>query len=267
MDLKSTQKEIIILRHNGGRLGNQLLLFASVYAFCLEYGYQCINYTLYNYSNFFEQRYSDKFTKLVGILPGLKLYNTHQDYFIIYQIYKTLTFIYTFFKRGTLIKEDPKNIIYLPPTKDKIKNHQKLIQSITLSKDRLFYLDGWNFRNPLGLKRYHKEIVKLLKPKQYIINHVNFFIIPLRKTDCLIGVHIRQGEYKSKKFMNGEWYFSEKEVAEILKHYLKKENKDSEKVLFILCSDGPLDLSFFFRVKYKNGYWIDAGGLIYSIYV
>lgn len=247
------KKRIIILRHNGGRLGNQLLLFASVYAFCLEYGYDCINYTFYNYHNYFENLYEDKFTKFLGILAKLKLYNTHRDYFIIYQIYKILSHIYAFFEKGLLIKEDPQNIIFLPPTKIGTKNHQKLIQMITSSKEKFFYLDGWNFRNPIGLKKYHKKITYLLRPKKQIKNTVEHFLKPVKKKYNLVGVHIRQGEYKKRNFMGGAWYFSEEEVAKILRNYLKRERKNPQKVLFILCSDNPLNLSFFSGMNVKLG--------------
>ncbi|OGE30426.1 hypothetical protein A3F29_03675 [Candidatus Roizmanbacteria bacterium RIFCSPHIGHO2_12_FULL_33_9] len=242
---KNSGKQVIILRQSGGRLGNQLLLYASVYAFCLEYNYKCINYTLYNYADYFEKSNRDKFTKLVGIFSKLKLYHTHRDYFIVYQIYRFLTYLYSFFKSGIVIKEDPQATIYLPPTDDKNRSHKKLIENITKSKHRIFYIDGWSFRNPVGLKKYHKKIVDLLKPKQYTINRVESFINPLKRKYHLIGVHIRQGEYKSKKFMGGEWYFNEKEVAGILKTYIEKNHKDPNKAMFIICSDEPVNLDYF----------------------
>ena len=242
--VKNSDKQVIILRHSGGRLGNQLLLYASIYAFCLEYGFQCINYTFYNYRDYFNLPKGDKFTQLFGILGKLKFYNTHAAYVLVYKIYELFTFIYTFFRKGISVKEDPKNIIYLPPTRDKIRKHQKLIEKITLGKGKLFYFDGWHFQNPGGLKKYRKEIIGLLKPKKHILTKVKYFIEPFKHYH-LIGVHIRQGEYKSKRFMGGSWYFSEKEVAKILDSYLKTNHKEADKVKFIICSDGPLDLSYF----------------------
>lgn len=254
MDIgKNSNKRIIILRQSGGRLGNQLLLYCSIFAFCLEYGYQCVNYTFYNYRNYFDLPKGDQFIRLTGLLGKLKFYNTHATHLLIYQIYQILTVIYTFFRRGTLIKEDPNGITYLPPTKDKVKHHQKLIQKITFGKENFFYFDGWHFQNPAGLKKYHKEIISLLRPKKQIITKVRYFLEPLKKNSYLVGVHIRQGEYKSNRFMGGSWHFSEKEVAQILRSYLKKNHKDPTKVQFIICSDGPLDLSYFSGLRATPG--------------
>ena len=93
----------------------------------------------------------------------------------------------------------------------------------------------------------------IFKPKKEIIQRVNRFINQLKKDHFLVGVHIRQGEYKSKKFEGGRLYFNEKEVTAILRRYLRKENKNPEKVLFILCSDGSLDISHFAGLKIQIG--------------
>lgn len=253
MNLKSTKKEIIILRHNGGRLGNQLLLYCSVYAFCLEYGYKCINYSFYKYSDYFDNIPKDKFTLFLAILAKVKLFRTRREHLIIYQIYILLSYICPFFKRGTIIKEIPGETINLPPTNDKIKTHQQLIQKIAHEKNHVIYIDGWNFRNPIGFKKYYQQITRLFRPTREIIDRVESFLKPFKNNYYLVGIHIRQGDYKSKGFMNGEWYYTEKETAGILRDYLIKENKNIKNTLFIICSDGPIDLSYFKGLNIRKG--------------
>lgn len=250
MNLKSTKKEIIILRHNGGQLGNQLLLYTSVYAYCLEKGYKCTNYSFFEYNKYFQFKTPNFWVWIFEKLSEVKFYKRRV---IVYLIYKYTSYLSQILKKGLVVKEDPMNLFYLPPTPTNITEHQKIIRSIENSSDKLIYIDGWTFRNPLGLKKYHDQIIKIFKPKEEIVQRAYQFINRVKKDNFLVGAHIRQGEYRSKKFMRGEWYFNEKEVAGILRSYLKKEGKNPEKVLFILCSDGPLDISCFAGLKIQTG--------------
>lgn len=244
------KKQIIILRHNGGRLGNQLLLFTSVYAYCLEKGYECKNYSFYEYSKYFNFSPPNIFTKIFQLISSLNFYKSHN---IIYLYYKLWTNFVPFISKGGIIREDPSKTFYLPPTPIKDKIHSQIIKNLETSNQERFYIDGWNFRNPLGLKKYHDQIIQAFKPKEEIIQRANQFINQIKKNNFLVGVHIRQGEYKSKKFTDGKFYFKESEVANILRNYLKKENKDPQKVLFILCSDEPLNLSIFSGLRIQIG--------------
>lgn len=246
----SRKKQIIILRHNGGQLGNQLLLYTSVYAYCLEKGYKCINYSFYEYNKYFQFKTPNFWIWIFEKLSKLKFYKRR---IIVYLIYKYTSYTLQLLKRGVVVKDDPTDIFFLPPTKTNNIKHQKIIERIENSSDKLIYTDGWIFRNPLGLKKYRSQIIKKFKPKKEIIQQTNRFINQVKRDSFLVGVHIRQGEYKSKNFMGGGWYFNEKEVVEILSHFLQKERINLKKVLFILCSDGPIDLSLFSGLNIKLG--------------
>lgn len=250
MNLKSTQKEIIILRHNGGQLGNQLLLYTSVYAYCLEKDYKCTNYSFYEYNKYFKFKTPNFWVWIFEKLSEVKFYRRRV---IVYLIYKYTSYLLQILKKGLVIKEDPADFIYLPPTSTNNTKHQKIIKRIEDSSYKIIYTDGWIFRNPVGLKKYHDQIIKIFKPKKEMIQKANRFINRIKKDNFLVGVHIRQGEYKSKKFAGGRLYFYEKEVTAILRSYLKKENRNPEKVLFVLCSDGPLDISHFAGLKIQIG--------------
>lgn len=249
MNVKST-KEIIIIRHNGGQLGNQLLLFTSVYAYCQEMGYKCTNYSFYEYNKYFNFKIPNFW---IGIFEKLSEIRFKKRRVIVYQIYKYFSYILQILKRGDVLSEDPKNVFYLPPTTIKNSRHQEIIKKIEHAPNKYIYIDGWIFRNPVGLKKYHQQIIQIFRPKKGIISKAAKFINQVKKNNFLIGVHIRQGEYKSKKFMGGKFYFNENEVAGILRSYLKKENQNPKRVLFILCSDGPIDLSHFQGLRIQMG--------------
>lgn len=250
MNLKSPQKEIIILRHNGGQLGNQLLLYASVYAYCIEKGYKCINYSFYEYSKYFNFQTPNFWIQIFENLSQLRFYKRRV---IAYQIYKFASHLLQLLKNGIIIKEDPENIFFLPPTPARNNKHRPIIKQMEDSSNDVIYIDGWTFRNPAGLKKYHDQITQFFLPRKEIIKKAIKFIHRIKKDNYLVGIHIRQGEYKSKKFVGGRFYFKESEVANILRHYLKKEHKNSQKVLFVLCSDEPLDLSYFSGLKIQLG--------------
>lgn len=250
MMVKSPKKEIIILRHNGGQLGNQLLLYTSVYSYCIERGYRCTNYSFYEYNKYFNFRAPNFWVSIFEKLSRVKFYKRRV---VVYIIYKYSSYFLQILKRGVVVKEDPKKIFYLPPTSINNTEHQEIIKRVENSSDKLIYIDGWTFRNPSGLKKYHNQIIQAFKPKKEFIQKATLFINSIKKDNYLVGVHIRQGEYKSKNFMGGDLYFKEIEVANILRFYLKKSKKDSGKVLFILCSDGPLDLAHFSGLRIKPG--------------
>src|SRR3989344_8035634 len=126
MKVKSN-KEIIILRHNGGQLGNQLLLYTSVYAYCIEKGYKCLNYSFFEYNQYFNFHSPHFWTGVFEKLNKLKFYKKRV---IIYQIYKYTSYLLQLLKREFLLREDPENIFYLPPTLVRNSKHQAIIKSI-----------------------------------------------------------------------------------------------------------------------------------------
>src|SRR3989344_463054 len=259
MNVKSTKKEIVILRHNGGQLGNQLLLSTSIYAYCIERGYKCTNYSFYEYNKYFQFKTPNFWIWIFEKFSEVKLFRRRV---VVYLIYKYTSYLLQILKKGIVIKEDPEESFYLPPTPINNTKHKAIIKRVENSSDKLIYIDGWTFRNPLGLKKYHDQIIQSFKPKEEIIQRANQFIKQIRKDDFLVGVHIRQGEYKSKNFMDAKLYFKENEVADILRDYLRKENKDPQKVLFILCSDEALNLSSFSGLKIQIGIGIMMEDLI-----
>lgn len=140
-------------------------------------------------------------------------------------------------------KKEP-HTFYLPPSKTVDSAYQKLLSIIDTGKYDTFYFDGWLFRNPVGIEKYRKEIQKYLTPKKEIEDKVTNFILPLREEfETLVGVHIRQGDYK--EFHGGKLFFTQGEVRKILDAYLKFSGNTQKETMFIICSDGPVDAEIF----------------------
>jgi len=249
------KKTIIILASApGARLANQLWNFISIYAYCLEMGYQCQNYSFFeekkhkgekifnsffNYNNYFNilQR-----NILIKILLRFHLINN-----------KLIRKIRPYHRYVKIIKIlHPEKIIYsgdspfyLPPSENKNKEQAEKIKKLELSQDKKIYFSGWFFRNPLGIFKYHEEIVEYFKPKKEIQEEITAFTNKLKSQyEHLVGVHIRQSDYK-KEFCNGKLYFNKKEVNIFLREYLYNFKKDLKKTCFIICSDEAVNLDYF----------------------
>ncbi len=243
------KKQIIILNHNGGRLGNQLILYSSIYAYCLEKNFDLVNYSFYEYDKFFNLPKPKLFSALFGFIGGLSFYKSHA---ITYIFYNTLAKTIPFFWKGGLLKEDLDGVFYLPPTNTNSKTHQGIIKNIEFSQYKRVYTQGWNFRNPVGIDKYHKQISTFLTPKKELMEKVESFISNKRRGGKkLIGVHIRQGDYKV--FLGGSLYFSPKEVSEILMYFIKVRRIDRTKTRFVIFSDGDIDLGVFRGIDVTKG--------------
>lgn len=245
------KKTVKILNHNkGGRLANQLWLYINIYAYCLEKHYQLKNYCFFQYSKYFNIPKKSKiiniiffsFPKFLKIIFPKKYLETISYYQErIYELFTDKIKKYTKFKIIYAPDSDTPVIHYLKPT----KNTDSLLDEFEKNKDRIIFFEGWVFRNPIGINKFHKEIMKYFRPKFKIQNKINTTINNLKsKYKHVVGVHIRQGDYK-KRYKNGKLYFNEKEINSILKEYLKNFKKNVNKICFIVCSDEDVNLNYF----------------------
>lgn len=249
------KKRIIIIDHNEhGRLANQLWPYISIYAYALEKNYQLINLSFFQYAHFFNIKQNSItayiintiYQLLIKYIPGGNKDKKLRRFRKIYNLFIKLFIISD---KDKIIEAndlpDISNIVYLPPT----LNHDKKFDNFEINKEKNLFLKGWLFRNPEGIKKYHSKIIQYFKPNKQIEKEVNDFIDDLKKEyKNIIGVHMRQGDYK-KKFANGKYYFNELEINKILQDYINFFNIDINNTLFLFCSDEKVDLSMFSKIK------------------
>jgi hypothetical protein len=236
-------KKIIILKNNGGRLANQLWLFANIYAYCLEKKYLCENRSFFRYYQYFKIERPEGISKLFFH----KKINESRIVRLLYSIYSSFIKI---LNKSAVIDDKGKHFI-LPP--DKIENtyHERAFRMTEENNSKNFYFCGWLFRTPKGLEKHHQEIVKYFKPREEYINKIKNIIQPLRDASrYIIGVHIRHGDYKT--WNGGKYYYSFEEVRSILDQYLKGQ-QNPNKVTFVLCSDEDIPDKVFSDLSYIKG--------------
>lgn len=243
-DIKIAMKKVIILKHGGGELANQLWNHASIYAYSLERNRECENHSFFEYAHFFDiPRIKNKtiyslffgpFHNFIGRRNSLRT-----------RFFRTLYKAYVFFayatKRGSIVSSisSTNTAFYLPPS------HLTKQRFLDIEKDNeVLYFDGWLFRNPDGIRKYRDKIVRYFTPKEPVRRTIDSVIAPLRKRFThIVGVHIRQGDYAT--FKNGRYSLETPRVFEVLKEYLKENAIQQEEAAFIITSDGSIDVNDF----------------------
>lgn len=235
-------KKITIIRSAGNELANQLWNYASIYAYTLERGYKLKNPSFFEYGMFFKIRATGLILKILFFIP-FKNYTKRKTSFrrnVWRKLYTWYSKLVMKLNRNKLLSYSPENkkSYLLPPTKEvgtKLKE---------LEKRGNIYLDGWLFRNPVGIEKYREEIKNYFQPKKQISLSIDTNIKDLRnRYKNIIGVHIRQGDYMVWK--NGNYYIEQKRVKEILDEYIGIKNLDKTKTCFAITSDGRIDKQLF----------------------
>lgn len=268
-------KKVILVKHNDAQLSNQLWVHISVYAYCLERGYKFETYKFYEYAEDFDVTSDNDFINLIfykgfpiikKILKPLNIFKKRMNFYIARKLFKALYLIYysilelmyqkNFIYAG-YIPHSLNDIYFLPPTKP---SEFKLLKLENDHKVKTIFFSGWLFRNPVGIKKYRKEILEYFKPKKAYLQRINEILKELKlKYNHLVGVHLRQKEdlfdgecnYNSQEM----FYFSNKDyeiVKKCFNELLKFKNFSKEKTCFIICSNKPVEIETFseFNIVY-----------------
>jgi hypothetical protein len=242
-------KKIIILKHGDGELANQLWNFVSIYAYCKEKDYLCQNPSFFEYGKYFDIIINNKIIEWLFFVPfknsNKRRYSLKNRFYrFLYKIYANL--IYKFKKNKTLLSIHNKGKKYfLPPTKDNIELNK------IEKKSNSIYFVGWLFRNPVGIKKFRKNIVTYFRPKDKYIDPLEKEVFDLRKKyKNILGVHIRQSDYKTHK--GGKYYVKQNRMREIIDEYLKNSNTDQKTTIFIIASDENIDTNSFTGLNIIN---------------
>lgn len=147
-----------------------------------------------------------------------------------------------FYKKNVVFAPDGEISVahYLRPS----PNPDPAMVAFEQSDSPKLYLDGWLFRNPVGIEKYRKEIIEYFRPRKMFWDRIQKRIAELREGyKHVVGVHIRQGDYKH--LWNSTRYFDEKEVFGHLNQYLNNFGFKKKDVVFVIASDSKINLFIF----------------------
>ncbi len=226
-------RKAIILRHGGGELANQLWNYASIYAYSIYADIPLKNPSFFEYHSFFRFLPKESFwTKVFSSFFTVPRRRTHP-------INRIGRFIYLLFSKRketmcekcVITSQNSSNTpTYLPPTEVLLPHFNPC---------RELFFTGWLFRNPRGLEEYRDEIVEAFRPREWIEESVTSFLQDKADYTHIVGVHIRQGDYKT--FKDGRYLINENRTREIIEEYIRIAGVVKDKTFFIICSDGKVD--------------------------
>lgn len=221
---------MIIVPRKQGQLSNRLFHLSKIYAFCIKYNIPLIYTPFYEYKEFFVlNTQKNPATLLVGNFLSYKLVQ------ILYRILIKIKFYSSPFHH--IIKLEDFLSIYKIDNPDFIK--------LTKSKPFIF-LDGWGVDTGNLHIYYKQQLIQLLEP---ISNHKKLakkIVGNLRaKTDIIVGIHIRRGDYKS--FEGGRYYYDYQDYYRLISE-CKKQFEDKE-IYFIITSNENCEKEFLINQK------------------
>jgi hypothetical protein len=125
--------------------------------------------------------------------------------------------------------------VHLPPTASLPRNFEKC---------NALYFTGWLFRNPVGINKFRNEIVIAFKPSNKTETRITSIFDELKqKFELVIGIHIRQADYKI--FKESAYFLEQGRVREIINEYAIVYNLNLVKTVFLITSDGPIQTDVF----------------------
>ncbi len=223
----------VIVLDSGGRLGNKLIHFAAVYAWCIHRNHRLFNPAFYAYAPLFPNLDSDL---LLSATHPLRLRVPMRRRLQKFALRLGRTAHARGWIDGSIDAQTPSELVVLPPT--------TALQGRTAIDDAAaarFYLHGWYIRNPRGLTQYRQPIVDLLTPAPEVIADADAFAREVSGGDgwntgtIALAVHIRQGDYKTER---SSLYHDVGEYAQTMKRIQSEIARQSGKrVRFAIFSD------------------------------
>ena len=220
-----------------GRLANRMILFANFVALAEEQGHRLINFTFHSYSELFEGTRGNIYCRYprperrswLDLVPGVAvaLRKTRIPYHLT-RAAAALNERFPVFGQAILtLHELPGQKITLldgPAYQEKIR------------PARIVFVYGWWLRTPNLVKKHGGKIRAYFRPVPEFQNASRAAIEPLRRTaDIVIGVHIRQGDYRG--WQGGKYFFPAARYAAWMNELAAQF--PGRKVAFFVCSDEP----------------------------
>ncbi len=220
-----------------GRLANRLILFANFVALAEEQGHRLINFTFHTYSELFEGTRGNVYCRYpvpkrrswMDIFPGVAwaVRKTRIFYHVTRYTAQLNERFPIFGNAAVTLHELPGQLITLldgPQYQEKIR------------AAKIVFVYGWWLRTPRLVKKHGDKIRAYFRPIEKYARASRDVVEALRReADIVIGIHIRQGDYRGWK--GGKYFFAAARYAAWM-HELAAQFPE-RKVAFLVCSDEP----------------------------
>lgn len=255
-------KTALLLEHRG-RFANQLWNMIAVYAYCLERGHAFRDYAAIDYHRFFDlpplpERTAETFMNAWDVLaPRLDLRVFRKRVIrrgagIVNMRLRAVPPALSRAPKDAPLLSTFSSVFYLPPSEGADPVHAAALAEAEQSASPVMCFRGWLFKNPTGIIKHRARIMAYLKPRAPIAERAAAFARSLRaRCEHLVGVHIRQTDYAT--WLGGKLLVTPKDARIALDELLRRTGRDAKKTLFVVCSDGRVDMSAFAGLDVVRG--------------
>lgn len=227
---------MVIIGKRAGQLGNRLFVFAHIIANAIEYGYEVQNPSFYGYSQYFLGTQNDFYCRY-PVRSSRRLTPALQP--LLYRFINKI--VLPLSKSDTISKLFNITLLDITRTKhtdDCFDMNRPDYTTLATSNSHVLIKDAWMFRDFIHIHKHAGQIRAFFTPVEKHSSAVSNLISRARKDcDLLVGVHLRQGDYK--RWQGGRYYFTTAEYAAIMKRFAA--TMPDKKLRFLICSNEKQD--------------------------
>jgi hypothetical protein len=245
---------MIVVFYNSGQLGNRLFYFSHFISLAVETKQSVLFFCFDEYSKYFEGTKNNRISTFdSNILLRSKssiirkilqfVFYKISRFCIRYSISNKFISVYTPKIAGDMDSVDYSiNTIISDPT---YKN-----SSIT------FFNGNYTWFDNTDLSNYREKLIPFFMPiNNHLLNVDDFIGIQKRKSDLIIGVHIRRGDYRT--FANGAYFFDNTTYINYMRQIVSLFERKT--IIFVIASNENIEMSDFahFSVVKSTGHLIE----------
>jgi len=234
---------MVIIGNKSGQLANRLFVFAHFVGNARQYGYQLANPSFYDYAPYFDQLRGDFFCRYPAQCSPLAGCRALQGAY-----FRTLATLVKL-KKKLGFKGETLGLFELPAgSDDYLIDSPEFIRIREAARNLV--VKGWTFRDEGNLARHAEEVRRFFQPVAAHAANVSRLMETARQgCDLLVGVHIRQGDYRT--WQDGRYFYETGQYAEIMRNCLALA--DGRRIKFLVCSNAPQDETLFQGLPYLMG--------------
>lgn len=234
--MPTTDNKLLVVAFRTGRLANRLALFANVIGFAAEHGHRVVNAAFHSYAHLFESTRRDIYCRypaarrrsVFDLMPGAApaIRKTR----ILYQLLRRASVwnerFPVFGQRVFTLREIPGQTILLDAPEVQAQ----------MAGAKIVFVHGWRIRAPESVRRQAAVIREFFRPVAESEQAARLAMEPLRRqADVVVGVHIRQGDYRTWK--QGQFFFTPEQYAAWMRELAAQF--PGRRTAFFVCSDEP----------------------------
>jgi hypothetical protein len=223
-----------MLARKYGQLGNRLRRTAHLIAASLEHGHTLVDLSFAEYADEFESTRHDllcRFPARRGLLPHPRWLRAAVDRLATL----ALRIVRLFPVFGSLLR-----VVVWRDVESEYRMDSQEFADLA-SRTRMLLLEGWMFRTS-AVQRHVDVIRAHFAPARHHAEKIEALVAGLRaRADLVVGVHVRRGDYAS--FLGGRYFWPVSAYADLMRRVMVLF--PGRRIVFLVCSDQPLDLAAF----------------------